>query len=57
MRSCVDEVREGDEGGGEADGGAVECHDEDLGVGVEGAGDVDVVGDEAAEDVAAGGAA
>jgi hypothetical protein len=32
---CVDEVGEGDEGGGEADCGAVEGCDEDFGVGVE----------------------
>lgn len=43
VRSCVYEVAEGDEGGGETDGGAVEGGDEDLGVGVEGVGDVEVV--------------
>lgn len=57
VRGGVDEVGEGDEGGGEADRGAVQRRDEDLGVVVEGAGDVDVVGDEAADEVAAGGAA
>lgn len=30
MRRGVDEVREGDEGRGESDGGAVECRDKDL---------------------------
>ena len=51
MRSAVDEVGEGDEGGGEADGGAVESRDEDLRVRVEGVCDVEVVGDEGAEPV------
>jgi hypothetical protein len=32
---CIDEVGEGDEGGGEADCGAVEGCDEDFGVRVE----------------------
>lgn len=50
----VDEVRMGDEGGGEADGGAVEGCDEDFGVRVEGLGDVEVVGEEGAEPVLAG---
>lgn len=55
MRGGVDEVGEGDERGGEADGGAVERRDQDLGVCVEGVGDVQVVGDEGLEPVAAGG--
>lgn len=55
MRSRVDKVCKGDECRRETDDGAVQRDDEDLGVGVEGAGYVDVVGDEAAEDVAAGG--
>jgi len=55
MRSRVDEIRKGDKGCGEPDDGAVERDDKDLGMGVEGAGDIDIVGDEAAEDVAASG--
>jgi hypothetical protein len=43
VRGCVDEVAEGDEGGGETDGGTVEGGDEDFGVGVEGVCDVEVV--------------
>lgn len=50
----VDEVGEGDERGGQADGGAVEGGDEDLGVVRERPRDVEVVGDEAADDLAAG---
>lgn len=53
MRSCVDEVGECDQGGGETDGGTVECGYEDLGVRVEGMCDVEVVGDEVLEPVAA----
>ena len=49
MRCGVDEVCEGDEGGGEPDYGAVEADDEDLGVGEEGVGYVEVVGYEGAE--------
>lgn len=48
---AVDEVGDGDDGGGEADGGAVEGGDEDLGVGVEGAGEVEVVDEEGVEEV------
>jgi hypothetical protein len=44
---CVNEVGEGDEGGGEANCGPVEGCYEDFGVGVEGVGYVQVVGDEA----------
>lgn len=55
VRGGVDEVRVGDQRGGEADGGAVQGDDEDLRVGVEGPGQVDVVGDEGAE-VTPGGA-
>lgn len=51
MRGGVDEVREGDEGGGEADGGAVQGRDEDFGVCVECVCDVEVVGYECAEEV------
>ncbi|KAK1487555.1 hypothetical protein CCUS01_14983 [Colletotrichum cuscutae] len=50
----VDEVGEGDEGGGEAYDGPVEADDEDLGVGVEGLGDVEVEGDEGLEPVFVG---
>ena len=53
MRSGVDEIRECDEGGGKADGGAVQSRDEDLGVCVEGLCDVEIVGDEALEPEAA----
>lgn len=52
MKACgggVNEVGEADEGGGEAYGGTVEGCDEDFGVGVEGLGGVDVVGDESGE--------
>ena len=48
---AVDEVGEGDEGRREADDGPVEADDEDLGVGVEGLGDVEVEGDEALQPV------
>ena len=47
----VDEVGEAGEGGGETDGWAVERSDEDLWVGVEGLGDVQVLGDEAGQEV------
>lgn len=53
MWSGVDEVAEGDEGGGEADGGAVKGSDEDFGVRVEGVCDEEVVGDEGLEHFAA----
>jgi hypothetical protein len=49
VRERVDEVGEGDEGGGEADCRAVERGDEDLGVRVEGVRDVQVIGDEGFE--------
>ena len=49
MRGRVDEVAEGDEGGGETDGGTIEGGDEDFRVGVEGAGDFEVVGYEVFE--------
>ena len=52
MRGGVDEVSHGDEGSGEADGGTVQGHDEDLGMGVESTGDVHVVGDEVADELA-----
>lgn len=53
MRGGIDKVGERDQGGGEADSGAIECGDEDFGVGVERVGDVDVVGDKSFEPVAA----
>ena len=53
MRGGVDEVGEGDESGGEADGGAVESGDEVFGGGVEGFCYFEVVGDEVFEGVAA----
>jgi hypothetical protein len=46
---CVDEVGEGDEGGGEADCRAIEGCNEDFGVRVEGVGYVEVVCDEGFE--------
>ena len=54
MRRGVDEVGVRDQRGGQPDGGPVERGDEDLGVRVEGVRDFEVVGDEAAEVVAAG---
>lgn len=45
----VDEVGVGDEGGGEADDGAVEADDEDFGVRVKGLRDVEVEGDKGAQ--------
>jgi hypothetical protein len=53
MWRSVDEVREGDQRGGETDCGAVERGDKDLGVRVERMGYVEVVGDEVFEPVAA----
>lgn len=53
MRGTVDEVAEGGDGGGEADGRAVERADEEFGVRVEGVGDVEVVGYEGLEPGAA----
>ena len=52
MRGGIDEVGERDEGGGEADGGAVESSNEDFRVSVEGICDIKVVGDEVPERVA-----
>lgn len=49
MRRAVDEVCVGDDCGGEADDGAVEADDEDLGVGGEGFCDVEVEGYECLE--------
>lgn len=43
VRSGINEVCVGDQGGGETDGRAIERNDQDLGVGVEGARDVDIV--------------
>jgi hypothetical protein len=55
VRRRVDEVGEGDERGGEADHGPVERRDQDLGVRVEGLGDVEVEGDEGLEPEFVGG--
>ena len=52
MRGGVDEVGEGDEGGGEADGGAVKSGDEDFRMCVESVCYFEVVGNEVAEGVA-----
>lgn len=49
MRRAVDEIRVGDQRRGEADDGAVERRDEDLGVRVEGVRDFEVVADVVAE--------
>lgn len=54
MRRAVDEVGVGDDGGGEADDGPVEPHDEDLGVRGKGLCDVEVEGDESLEELLAG---
>lgn len=43
MWSCVDEVAEGYEGSGKADGGTIESGDQDLGMCVEGIGDFKIV--------------
>lgn len=53
VRGAVDEVRVRDQGGRETDDGPVERRDEDLGVRVEGVGDLEVVGDEVAQGLAA----
>jgi hypothetical protein len=47
----VNEIRERDQGGGQADSGAIERRDEDLGVGVESMRDVEVVNHEGAQQV------
>lgn len=49
MGRGVDEVRVGDEGGREANDGPVEAHDENLGMRVEGLGNVQIEGDEGAQ--------
>lgn len=51
MRDSVDEVCETGQSSGETDCWAVESSDEDLWVRVEGLGDVEVVGDEAGQEV------
>ena len=53
MRSSVDEVRKGDKGGGKTDCRAIECGDEDVGVGIERVCDFEVVGNEVAKGLAA----
>ena len=53
MRSSVDEVRKCNEGGRESNRRAIECSDEDLGVGVEGVGDFEVVGYKTSQGLAA----
>ena len=54
MGSGVDEVGERGQGGRKTDDGTIERGDQDLGVGVEGMGYLEVVGHEAAEEVEAG---
>ena len=49
MRYAIDEIREGYEGGGQADCRAVESCDEDLRVSIESMGYIEVVRDEVAE--------
>lgn len=53
VRRRIDEVRKGDERCGETDCGPVQRGDEDLRVRVESMGDVEVVGDEILEPMAA----
>lgn len=53
MRRAVDEIGMRDQGGREADDGAVERRDEDFRVGVEGVGHLEIVGDEVAQVLAA----
>lgn len=53
MGRAVYEVGEGDEGGGETDGGAVEGCDKDFWVRVEGIGYLEITGDEVPEGFAA----
>lgn len=53
MRGCIDEVTEGDEGGGKPNGRSIESGDEDLRVRVEGVCYFEVVGHEGAEPVTA----
>lgn len=52
MWGRIDEVGETSKGSGEANSGTVEGDDKNLGVGVEGIGDVEVVGHEAGEEMA-----
>lgn len=54
MRCGVDEVAKGRQCGGQTNCGSVQGDDENLGVVVEGICDVEVVGDEIADDLAAG---
>lgn len=54
VRGGVDEVCEGDEGCGETDCWTVECGDKDLGVVVDGAGEIEVVDDEGPSDLSPG---
>lgn len=52
MRSSVNEICEASQSGGEANSGTVQGRNQDLWVGVEGMGDVQVLCDEALEVVA-----
>lgn len=51
MRGCVDEVGKAGQGCGKTDCWAIKSHDEDFWVGIEGLGNVEVVRDEAGEEV------
>lgn len=53
MRGSVDEVCVGNEGSGETDCGTVQGNDKDLGVIVEGTSNVNVIRDEAFDELAA----
>lgn len=53
MRGCIDEVTEGDEGGGKPNSRSIESGDENLRVRIEGVGYFEVVGHEGAEPVTA----
>ncbi len=53
MRSSVDEVREGDESGGETDRRAIERCNENVWVGVKRVGDFKVIGNKVAEGLTA----
>lgn len=53
MGGGVDKVGVGDQGGRKANGRTVECDNQNLGVRVEGAGNVKIIGNESANQLAA----